>query len=401
MKPLTCMIIAGEPSGDALAAELVLALKGEIQKHTERHRSGQDLQPLWESLEPRFFGAGGPRLKEAGVEILHDLTQRSTIGPTDVVHSYFHLRSIFYALVEAALERQPDVILLVDYSYFNHRFAKTIRRRFKSSSDWFHNWTPQIVKYVSPQVWASRPKRARTMADDFDLLLCLFPFEVSWYQKRVPKLSTLYVGHPVLDRYPTPERSAAIESPPYKVALLPGSRVQELKRHLPILFQAALELQRMTSVTFELVTPSESLASIAKSLVPAELSVEIRIGGLEPTLRSCTLCLASTGSVTMECARFGVPTITLYRTSWLTYQLGKRLITVPFLSMPNILAEKELMPEFVQDAAQPTAIAQKAKNLLENAQERGRIHQALKTLMQTFGSGGASQRAAAAVLQRL
>ena len=156
------MVIAGEASGDALAAGLVKSLS---QKLTNR---------------PRFFGAGGPRMAQAGVALEFDMTAQAAIGISDVIKKLPVFRRIFRSLLQIALERQPDLIVLVDFGGFNRRFASAIRREARGS------WKPKIVQYVSPQVWASRPGRAKTMVRDLDLLLCLFPFEKEWYAQREP-----------------------------------------------------------------------------------------------------------------------------------------------------------------------------------------------------------------------
>src|SRR5438309_1101738 len=146
------MVIAGEASGDVLAAELVLALKERFAKFPALPTT--DNQPLHATLAPRFFGAGGPKMAEVGVEIAFDLTKHSVVGYVAVLRNYLELRRLFWRLVRLACERQPDVIICVDYSGFNRRLAQAIRRRTRNKRHWFHDWQPRIVQYVSPQVWA-------------------------------------------------------------------------------------------------------------------------------------------------------------------------------------------------------------------------------------------------------
>jgi len=148
------MLIAGEASGDMLAAELVQALRQEFTDAVAIPTT--DFQPLYTSLEPRFFGAGGLRMAAAGVELAFDMTAHSIIGLSDVLKNYFKFRRLFRQLFRLALERQPDAIICVDFSGFNRRFAREIKDYVRAHTDWFHDWNPKIIQYVSPQVWASR-----------------------------------------------------------------------------------------------------------------------------------------------------------------------------------------------------------------------------------------------------
>ena len=200
MKPLSIMLIAGDPSGDANAAELVHALTRAITDAEFQITS--DVQPLTTPLRPRFFGAGGPKMAQAGVELAFDLTADSVIGLSDVIKKLPLFRRRFRQhLVDLAIEREPDLIILVDYDAFNRRWAHAIKNYVRRHEGVFNNWRPKIVRYVSPQVWASRPGRAAKMARDIDLLLCLFPFEKEWYAKRLPALRVEFVGHPMFDRF--------------------------------------------------------------------------------------------------------------------------------------------------------------------------------------------------------
>ena len=199
MKPKSFMLIAGEASGDMLAAELVRALRQEMAEAEAIPTA--DYQPLHTSLEPRFFGAGGPQMAAAGVDLAFDMTAHSVIGLSEALKNYLKFRRLFHQLFQLALERQPDAIICVDFSGFNRRFAHAIRQYTRARADWFHDWNPKIIQYVSPQVWASREGRAYQMARDYDLVLSIFPFEKEWYAKRVPQLRVEFVGHPIVDRY--------------------------------------------------------------------------------------------------------------------------------------------------------------------------------------------------------
>ncbi len=399
MTPKHFMLIAGESSGDMLAAELVNELRAAIQQLPSYTN---DLQPLRADLAPRFFGAGGPRMAEAGVELAFDMTQHSVIGLSDVLRHYFKFKRLFNQLLSLAVRREPDAIICVDFSGFNRRFAAAVKKYVRSRSGTFNNWDPKIIQYVSPQVWASRPGRARQMARDFDLLLSLFPFEKDWYAARVPDLPVEFVGHPMIDRYAPyiPEcalRTSREVSP--LILLLPGSRPAELARHLPPMLGALKIIQSaIPGLRARMVLPAESLVAQAKSfgLPPV---IEVQCAGLAKSLCEAALAIASTGTVTMECAFFGVPTVTLYKTSRSTYEIGKLIVKVKSLTMPNLLANEEVFPEFIQDAATPDNLARAAIELLRYSARLEKVQAKLAEVIASLGGPGASRRAADAILK--
>jgi lipid-A-disaccharide synthase len=395
------MLIAGEASGDMLGAELVNALRAELTAAEIEYTP--DSQPLHTGLEPRFFGAGGPRMAAAGVELAFDLTEHSVIGIPSL-KSYLQGRRRFHELLQLAIHLQPDAIIGIDYNYFNLSFAHAIRKHTASRSGWFHDWRPQLVKYISPQVWASRESRAQQIARDYDLLLSIFPFEKNWYARRVPKLPVEFVGHPLVERslkstVHRPQSAVSVNAP--QILLLPGSRPKELQRHLPVML-GALKLirEKMPQSRARMVLPDESLAAQANALGAAP-DAEIQIGNLPEALTKSDIAIASTGTVTMECAFFGVPAVTLYKTSWPTYELGKRIVKVKSLTMPNLLANEEVYPEFIQNAATPENISRVALDLLQNEPRRQTIKAKLAKVVSSLGGAGASHRAAQAITRLL
>jgi lipid-A-disaccharide synthase len=238
---LSIMLIAGEPSGDLIAGELITALRAEPRMRARE-------------FAPRFFGAGGPNMAAAGVELDFDMSRHAVVGLWEVLKRIAHFRRLLNRLVELALTRRPNVIVCVDFGGFNLRLARALRTRLRDEGGVFHNWRPRLVQYVSPQVWASRPGRAYSMADTLDLLLCILPYEKSWYARHVPKLRVEFVGHPILERHSSPQAVAATEGDPI-VALLPGSRRGELRAHVPVMLAAARQMLRMTPARFEMVRP--------------------------------------------------------------------------------------------------------------------------------------------------
>jgi lipid-A-disaccharide synthase len=382
VKPKTFMLIAGEASGDLLAAELVSALR-------------EQSSILHPPSSPVFFGAGGTKMAAAGVELAFDLTQHSVIGISDVLKNILKFRRLFNQLLALAIERKPDVIIGVDYGGFNLRFGQAVKKYVRENP--FSKWDPKIVQFVSPQVWASRPGRADKLARDYDLLLSIFPFEKDWYAKRVPKLRVEFVGHPMVERMQKEELRMQKKSAAPTVLLLPGSRKSELQRHLPPMLAALKTIQeKLPAARAKMVLPNPALVTLAKSLGATNL--EIQIGELPWALAEADVALASTGTVTMECAFFGVPTVTLYKTSWLTYQIAKRIVTVKSLTMPNLLAGETVYPEFIQSEATPENLSRAALELLQDETRRTKIKSQLAKIIASLGEPGAAGRAAAAIL---
>jgi lipid-A-disaccharide synthase len=430
------MVIAGETSGDTLAADLVRALRREVPR--VQNESRPEPQPLTTGLEAEFFGAGGPEMAAAGVEVAVDWTAHAVVGLTDVLKNLPRIKRIFNQLLSLAVERAPDAIIFVDFSGFNLRFAQAIKKRVRARKGPFNNWDPKLIYYVSPQVWASRPGRARLMERDLDLVLSLFPFEKEWYAKRAPGLRVEFVGHPILDRFqecgtavpweerghdlsalsPVPlvdhagEKARAapreiskvqwpMESALPLVLLLPGSRTGELKRHLPLVLAAARELDKAMKLRFRMIVPNENLARLAERSLEEKPVIEIKTGGLAASLRETTVAMASTGTVTLECAFFGVPAVAFYRTSWITYQVGRRMVRVKHLAMPNILGNEMIYPELIQHSATAENLCGETLALLQDPLRREKIRYKLGRIMESLGRPGASQRAARIIAESI
>ncbi len=371
------MLVAGEPSGDQLAAELVTELRAQ-------------------NSQLRFLGAGGPRMAAAGVDLAFDLTRHSVIGLMEVLRKYRTFRRLLNDLVALAKERRPALIIGVDFGGFNLRLAQAIRAAARQVPDWH----PRLVQFVSPQVWASRAGRAQVLAKQYDLLLSILPFERAWYATHAPGLRVEFVGHPLVDRHrQTPSDSSASAEVQKRsvqplLALLPGSRAAEIRRHWPIMKDAAVLLNREIPVRVQVVVPNEAFAATVRADIGAWPNWVVRVGGLAETLREATLAMASTGTVTLECAWFGVPTLALYRTSWSTYQIGRRIITVPYLAMPNLLAGEVILPEFIQEQATPEALARAGLDWLRQPEKLIEVREKLRRVVVQLGAPGACHRAA-------
>jgi len=390
------MVVAGEASGDTLAAELVAALRQALQDR--KSAESADVQPLHTALGPRFFGAGGPRMAAAGVELAFDMTRHSIIGFSEALKQVAKFRRLMKQLIQLALQRQPDVIVCVDFHGFNGRFAAAIRRAVGTQRGSFNNWNPRIVQFVSPQVWASRADRVYGMARDLDLLLSIIPFEKAWYAQRVPRLRVEFVGNPIVERYADPERGTRsaeqVKTKPH-LLLLPGSRPDEVRRHLPLIVETAKRVAEASPAEFTAIAPNETLAAdLRAALQSLGGTCRVQVGGIADALRRADLAISKTGTVLMECALFGVPVVAFYKTSWPTYWVGKRIIKVKWISMPNILADEELFPEFVQDAATPENLSAAAMGLLQDTVRRETVQSRLREIVASLGEPGAAARAA-------
>jgi lipid-A-disaccharide synthase len=228
-------------------------------------------------------------------------------------------------------------------------------------------------------------------------MLAIFPFEKDWYAQRKPGFKVEFVGHPLVDRYaPEKERLAALQKEP-TLLLLPGSRVREIRKHLPVMLEAARRITAEQKIRLRVVLPSPAMQNLARS-VGDLFGVAVQTGELATALASATAAIAASGTVTMECAYFQVPTVVIYKTSWSTYALGRTFIGVKYLAMPNLLADQQIYPEYIQAEANAENIYQAAKDLLNNPDRRAAIKTQLQQVITSLGDPGASHRAARAIL---
>jgi lipid-A-disaccharide synthase len=356
------MFIAGEASGDANAAALIRALRSQAS----------DIQ---------LFGAGGPKMRDAGMELLLNLTEHAVVGFVEVLKNYGKFRRIFWQLVREAETRQPDAVVLVDFPGFNLRFAAQMKKR-----------GIKVIYYISPQLWAWHASRAKQIERDVDLMLTIFPFEKAWYVQHAPKLNVEFVGHPVAERIQeTADRRQETEK---LVLLLPGSREREVAKIWPI----------MAKVVDLMPTDLQFVAAVVDARSAAMIShprVAVEIGKAQELMQRATLAITASGTATMECAFHGCPMIVVYKVNCLTYLVGRMVVTVKWLAMPNVIAGREIVPEFIQYDAKPDRIACVARELLENASKREAMRKELAVVVSSLGGPGASERAAQLILHGL
>jgi lipid-A-disaccharide synthase len=369
------LLVAGEASGDAHGAELIRALT--------RQRPGL-----------RYLGCGGAKMKAAGQDQLYDLAEHAVVGLFEVAKHYPRLRRIFHQTLALAEKEHPATVILIDYPGFNLRLASELKRRLPHT---------RIVYYISPQVWAWKPGRARLMERVIDQLLVILPFEKDWFAKHAPKLPVEWVGHPLLDRLQL-DATPQIESG--RIALLPGSRAGEIKRHLPILWAAADRLHKADPRrTFLWLSPDEKRHELGQKIIRAGQRYSFPLSSFTgysfTHLSRCELALVASGTASLECTLVQVPQVVVYRINPLTYKLAKLFMKLPYISLVNLMARTEIVPELVQDNLTVDSLIDHAETILQNARRREEIRDRLKDIIGMLGGPGASERAAAAVLRDL
>ncbi len=329
-------IVAGESSGDQLGGALITALR-------ERES------------DIRITAMAGPCMRAAGCETIATVDELSVMGLVEVVRQYPRLRRLRERIYDFYAQAKPDVFVGIDVPDFVMNIEARLRRRGVKS-----------VHYVAPQTWAWRPGRAARLAQNLDLLLALFPFEVDFFTRHgVP---TAFVGHPVADRFPLAREPAAarqtlgVEPGARVVAIMPGSRRQELSRHVDLfLDSAALVHGQLGDTVFVANALSDDAAAYiaerATARVPA-LPLNVVTGSAHAVLRAADAALVASGTVTMEGLFAKTPLVVAYKLAPLSYHIMKRMVQVPYIAMPNILAGSQMVPEFVQAAARPERLAQ-------------------------------------------
>jgi lipid-A-disaccharide synthase len=377
IRPRELLVIAGEVSGDMHAARLIRALR----------RRDPSL---------RCYGIGGPRLRAEGVETLHDIRDMAVMGFTEVVRRLAFFRRVLFEMVEVARTRRPDAAILVDYPGFNLRYAARL-----------HAMGIKVIYYICPQVWAWNRRRIPRMAMIVDHLLAIFPFETQVFAGTPLRVD--FVGHPLIDDL---EEDAAGQAAPLpgtgvpRIALLPGSRRQEIDRILPVLSAAARLLERrFPGADFLIPTPSQEgtahVRRILDRLPRKPARVHVVEGAARAILRQSRAALVTSGTATLEAALLECPTVVVYKTSPLTYVLGRLLIRVPFIGIVNVIAGRRVCPEFIQDAATPEALAEALAPLVEDSPSRQAMQAGFAEVRAMLGKENAADLAARLVLEAL
>lgn len=370
------LIVCGEPSGDLLAANLVEAI-GKLNPQI------------------KFWGVGGSCLAKTQAEIFYNIGELSVMGFFDVLKKlprFFRLKKI---ILDKISMHKPDCLILVDFSGFNLRLARAINSRIP------------VVYYVSPQLWASREGRIKGIKKFISLMVVLFKFEEEFYKKR--QIQAAYAGHPLIDLVnPTSTKEnflGSLEINPNKkiIALLPGSRKQEVKLILPLMLKSAQRINQAIGDVQFIIAKSPNLNTQIYLDQCKNLALDIKIvdGQTYNCLNLAQASLVCSGTATLEAAIIGKPFVIVYKTNLLNYLLYRPQIKIPYIGMVNIVAGKKIVPEFIQFNARPKMIAKSIIELLQNPLSIASISQDLKAVKDSLGAPGAAGRAAKLILDSL
>lgn len=360
----TVMLVAGEASGDAHAAAMFLELKKRLPA-------------------VRGIGMGGRKMARAGIDVRYDSSQIGVIGVIEVLKHYREIRAALRQMQEIVSNERPDLLICVDYKEFNYKLARHAKR-----------CGVKVLFYVSPQVWAWRPGRARKYGQVIDMMVVIFPFETPYYQEH--DIPVCYVGHPSVDKVePLRSRSedrrlfALPEESPV-VGILPGSRAQEIRRMLPVMLLAAGEVRKTFPGCRFLLPQADSISDELLQTVLQDSPVSVQVVRNQPydVIQCCDAVMITSGTATLETALLTVPMVIVYKLSPLTYWLGRWLVKSPFIGLPNIVADKAIVRELIQQQASPEAVAGEIIRILSDPDYAGEMRRELGRVKKLLGPGG-------------
>ena len=363
------MLVVGEASGDAHGARVVEAL----------HRRDGSL---------KIYGVAGEQLQRTRFEVLFSVAKLTGMGFVELFGNLTNLWRAYSLLRRALRERRPNLLVLIDFPEFNLRLARVAK-----------GLGIPVLYYVSPQIWAWRRGRVRQIARWVDQMAVIFPFEAPFYERHGVKVS--FVGHPLLESVrATSDRAAVLRRiglDPAKpvIALLPGSRHGEVSRHASVMAEAAALLAEQGEVQFFCVCASTIDADdLAARLAISGLAIPLIQTDRYNAIHSADLAWAASGTVTLETALLGRPMIIIYRLSWLTYWIARLLVRVEHIGMANLIAGERLVPELIQNEANPERIVAESRALLDRADARAAVSEKLLRLSERLGGPGAADRVA-------
>ena len=373
---MTIYFVAGEVSADNHGAALMRSLRG--------------LDP-----ELKFIGRGGPQMQQvAGAQFKNWIGDAAVLGLWEVLGKYGYFRKQFRQTLNEIQEGKPDAVVLIDYPGFNLRLARALRRQSRRH---------KTIYYISPQVWAWNRGRIKRMAHFIDLVLCIFPFETDLYA--ASGLRAVFVGHPMIERLETQKIDTHRDK--NLIGLFPGSRSREVRKIFPVMIEAARRLLQLNpTLRFQVAAASEELAREMSEMLRAEQladreTIEIAVGQTSAIMQRAFVGIVASGSATLEAAYFGMPFVLIYKVAWPTYVAARLVVNVDFLGMPNLLAGKEVVPEFIQHEAKADAIVNAVRSLMEDSPARDRMILDFEVTTRKLGGTGASERAAQAILEEL
>ncbi|NBV75674.1 MAG: lipid-A-disaccharide synthase [Methylococcaceae bacterium] len=368
---------AGEASGDQHAAHVFEALKQRLPS-------------------VRGLGMGASRMQQAGIELAYDSSGIGVIGLVEVLKHYAEIRRALKIMQALLLKQRPDLLVCVDYKEFNLKLAKFAKAH-----------GIKVLFYVSPQVWAWRPGRVTTYGRAIDMMAVIFPFETAYYDaKQVP---VRYVGHPSVDKV-KPLRSRAedqllygLNSDHAVVGILPGSRNNEIKRMLPVMLQAAEALHQQRPELQFLLPQADSISDAVLETFMQECRLPIKVIKQQAydVIQCCDAIMTTSGTASLEIALLGIPMVIAYRLSTLTYWLGRLLVNIKFIGLPNIIAGRGIVRELIQDELTAKNLSEEILRLLQDGHHREACLAGLQEVKTQLGQGGGTQKMAALIVEML
>jgi lipid-A-disaccharide synthase len=366
------MIIAGEASGDLHGSGVVRELK--------------HLRP---SLD--VYGVGGEKMKREGVELIYHINELGFMGFVEVLKHLPFIKAMEHTLEQIVKFKRPDVLVLIDYPGFNMRFARIAKR-----------YGVRIVYYISPQVWAWNRSRVKKMRALIDKMLVILPFEADLY--RAEGIDAEFVGHPLLEVLDAELdrknfcRRFGLEEEKKILALFPGSRKQEIEYICPEMLAAARHIASVHNVEIVVGVAPTLDEQYFRTLYSLQ-GVHLVKGLIYEVMAHADFAFVTSGTATLETACFGTPMFVLYRTSWLTYLIGRALVKIKTIGLVNIVAGRRIVPEFIQHRVSARKLAREALKLLDDEKRLGEMKARLFSVKDLLGTPGASRRAAEWILK--
>ncbi|MDD1617573.1 MAG: lipid-A-disaccharide synthase [Methylococcaceae bacterium NSP1-2] len=373
----TILFSAGEASGDQHAANMFL----EIKKH----------QP-----DIKAIGMGGAKMAQAGVDIRYDSAGIGVIGVVEVLKHYGEIRRALTLMKRIIDTERPDLLVCVDYKEFNFKLATYAKQK-----------GIKVLFYVSPQVWAWRAGRVKAYGKVIDMMAVIFPFETAYYEaENVP---VRYVGHPSVDKvHPQTSKAEAmarfeLDANKRVVGLLAGSRANEIKRLLPVMLAAAALLKAKFADCQFILPQADSITDELLAEYLQDSPVKVTVIKQQPydVIQCCDAVMTTSGTATLEIALLTVPMVICYKLSPLTYWLGRLLVKTPFIGLPNIVAGKSIVKEFIQHEATADNLAAEVERILTDQDYRETMQGNLQDVKQRLGQGGGSKNMALLALEML
>jgi lipid-A-disaccharide synthase len=370
MPPIPLLLSAGEASGDMYAARLASALANRA--------------------DVKIFGMGGPQMRAAGVDLVMDYDEVAVVGITEIMKHLPSLLKAMEKMVTEAEQRKPALAILTDFPGFHLRLARKLKPRGIRN-----------VYYICPQFWAWRPWRVNLVRRRFEKALCIFPFEKEFFSKA--GVSTEWIGHPLVGTVKaTKDRKRLCEENGLQagrtlVTVLPGSRSAELAHHLPVLQEACARITARMPVQFLVAAAHPRDVELLKSGWQPGLKLQVVAGETYNALAAADAAIVSSGTATIESALLDTPMVVVYRVSPLTATLAKPLVRTPYFAMVNLIAEKRVVPELVQDDFIPEKVSAEILRLLQDPNARSAARTGLAEVRKRLGPPGAVERAADAI----